>query len=384
MLSYKFPIYPNKEHKARLESALEMCRFTYNKLLEELQKQDKIDRRKIQHKILELKEQNPDLDKVYSKTLQYECYRLFSNLSALNGLRRKGRKVGHLRFKGRDWFKSMTYNQSGFEFEKKTDKRGIIHLSKIGSIKIKTRRQVSGNVKQAVLKKSDEKWYIILQTDSERKDLSHGKESIGIDLGIENYITDSNGTRVENPKTLGKHMQELRELQQVLSRKKKGSRNREKTRKRLARIHEKIVNVRNDFIHKTTTELVRKCRFIAVEKLDVKEMMEQEYYNARNISDASWGRFLQTLRYKAASAGCEVAEVDPRNTSKICSNCGNMMDMPLHIRTYLCSKCNINIDRDHNAAINILKKASGGLVRASAEIINGLSVKQEASGVSPR
>jgi len=384
VLSYKFPIYPNKEQREKLDFAFDMCRFTYNKLLEELHKQDKIDRGEIQHKLLELKVQNPDLEGVYSKTLQYECYRLFSNLSALTRLKKNGRKVGRLRFKGKEWFKTITYNQSGFRFERKTDKRGIIHLSKIGEIKVKTHRPVSGNIKQLTLKRSDGKWYIILQTDSNRTDLIHGYSEIGIDLGIESYLTDNTGKKIDNPKTLEKYQSKLSIMQKNLSKKKKGSKNRQKARRQLAKMHQKIVNIRNDFIQKTTTDLVRNCRFIAVEKLNIKGMMEEPYHNAKNISDASWNRFLQTLRYKAGSAGCEVAEVDPRNTSKMCSNCGAIKEMPLYIREYRCNKCHINIDRDHNSAINILKKASVGPERACAEGMKAYPMNQEASGFSPR
>lgn len=379
MLSYVFPIYPNKEQKGALEMTFDLCRFTYNSLLEELQKQDRVDRSKIQHRILELKGQHSELNKVYSKTLQYECYRLFSNLSALKGLKKRGRKVGKLRFKGRNWFNTIVYNQSGFEFTKVTDKRGTIDLSKIGLIKVKTHREISGNIKQLIIKKSCGKWYLILQTDAKGDALRCGNGKVGIDLGIESYLTESNGSKIDNPKTLEGHLGKLKEIQQKIARSKKGSKNREKVKFQLQKLHVRISNTRNDFIHKTTTSLIRQNRFIAVEKLNIREMMEKPHYNAKNIADASWSRFLQVLRYKAESAGCEVVEVNPRNTSKTCSNCGNMQEMPLYARSYNCNACHMSMDRDHNSAINILKKASGGLEWASAETANVPSMKQEAT-----
>ncbi|MGA3020684.1 MAG: transposase [Candidatus Micrarchaeales archaeon] len=379
MLSYTFPIYPNKEQKGILETTFDLCRFTYNSLLEELQKQDAIDRSRIQHKIVELKDQHPELDKVYSKTLQYECYRLFSNLSVLKGLKKRGRKVGKLRFKGKQWFNTIVYNHSGFEFAKVTEKKGVINLSKIGKIRVKTHREISGNIKQLIIKRSCGKWYLILQTDAKRDFLKCGNKGTGIDLGIESYLTESNGNKVDNPKTLERHLGKLKEIHQNIARCKKGSKNREKAKLRLQKLHAKISNIRKDFIHKTTTSLIRQNCFIAVEKLNIREMMEEPHYNARNIADASWNRFLQVLRYKAESAGCEVVEVDPRNTSKACSNCGNIQEMPLYARTYDCSACHMSMDRDHNSAINILKKASEGLEWASAETANVPSMKQEAT-----
>ena len=119
-------MYPNKPVREKLDFALDICRQTYNNLLEEMNNQVKINRGEIQHKIVTLKETRPELKEVYSKTLQYECYRLFSNLSALRELKKHGKKVGRLRFKGRDWFKTISYNQSGFSLETIKNKKGIL------------------------------------------------------------------------------------------------------------------------------------------------------------------------------------------------------------------------------------------------------------------
>jgi putative transposase len=380
MLSYVFPLYPNREQREELELTLETCRIAYNSLLEELHKQQIPDRSAMQHKLVEMKKSNPGFGKVYSKTLQYECYRLFSNLSALRSLKKKGRKTGRLRFKGKEWFKTIVYNQSGFRLEKVTEKRSIIHLSRIGSISIKTHRAVEGSVKGLIIKRSCGRWYLILQTDARRKDIVHGSKEIGIDVGIESYLTDSNGIKVQNPKTLEKYRMDLASAQKELSRKRKGSANRAKAKRRMERLHRRVTNARNDFLHKTSARLVRGCRFIAVERLDIKGMMERPNYNARNIADASWNRFLQMLRYKAESAGCGVVEVDPANTTRMCSSCASLQEMPLYKRVYDCGACSMSMDRDCNSAINILKKAYAGPERAYAENMDTYSMKQEASG----
>lgn len=375
MLAHKFRLYPNKGQEERLEFTLDICRQTYNNLLNELQNQTKIDRKAIQHKIVELKQENPKMQQVYSKTLQYESYRLFSNLSALKVLKKNKKKVGKLRFKGKGWFKTFNYNQSGYSL-----KDNNLHFSKIGNIKIKSHRKINGNIKQIQIKKEIDKWFAIIITD-EKKQINHGKKVIGIDLGIKNYLVDSEGNHIASPKILEKNKKKLKEVQQDLSRKKKKSNNREKAKKKLGKLHQKISNQRRDFLHKLTTNLVKNCKVIAMEDLNIKQMSQQKYFNARNMMDNSWNKFTQLLGFKAESAGCKVVKVNPRNTSKTCSWCGHIQDMPLYKRTYKCAKCGFVIDRDHNSAINILNKAlSQGLahVEKSTSTPSGASRVYEA------
>jgi len=380
MITYKFRMYPNKEAREKLDLSLDICRQTYNNLLEEMNNQVKINRKAVQHKIVLLKETKPELKQVYSKTLQYECYRLFSNLSALRELKKHGKKVGRLRFKGRDWFKTISYNQSGFWFEQKR-KKGILELSKIGIIQVKSHRQVEGNIKQITLKKSLGKWYCMIVTDFIQKRIC-GEKEIGIDLGINNYIMDSEGNSITHPKIIDKYADELKIAQQDLSRKKKGSHNRSKARFRVAKIHDKIERVRNDFLHKLSNQYIENCKLIVVENLAIKEMMGS-CYNAKNIADASWGKFVQYLTYKAESADCKIVKIDPKNTTKQCSNCGNIQKMPLWIRTYKCNSCGFEIDRDLNSAKNIKNKFMSQELahvenNSSVQIEQELSMKQEA------
>ena len=374
--TYKFRMYPNRQQREKLDFALDTCRQAYNLLLSELQDQVIIDRNMIQAVLPDLKICEPRFKEVYSKTLQYECYRLFSNLSALSAIKKKGRKVGSLRFKGKDWFKTISYNQSGFSLEIIKAKKGILHLSKIGDIQIKVHRAVEGNIKQITLKKSLGKWYAMLVSDVVIK-RECGDKEIGIDLGINNYIMDSEGNSIAHPKTIDKYSAELKTAQQDLSRKKKGSKNRSKARFRVAKIHEKIERVRNDFLHKLSDKYVKDCKLIVIEDLNIKNMMEN-FYNAKNMADASWGRFVQFLCYKAESAGCKVEKINPKNTTKQCSNCGNIQKIPLWIRTYKCSSCWFEIDRDLNSAINIKSKFIGS-ERANVENNSSVQFEQELS-----
>jgi len=360
MKAYKFRLYPSKEQEQTLFQTFKSCRFVYNQLLEKLNKQTKINRGEIQHSILELKKEFPELNEVYSKTLQYECYRLFSNLRGLSQLKKKGRKVGKLRFKGRDWFKTINYNQSGFKLEQTEKRYEKLSLSKIGKIDIRCHRITSGKIKQVTIKKTAGKWYAIMITD-EIYEKQRGKGITGIDLGIINFITDDKGNKIKSPLFLKKSLNKIKKAHQNLSKKKRGSNNRYKAKKRLGVLFEKVENQRTDFLHKVSTDLVSKNKIICIEKLGIKQMMSKErnrFWNRRNFADVSWGKFVSMLKFKAESAGTKIIDVNPRNTSKKCSNCGELQSMPLSQRTYFCD-CGLELDRDVNSAINILAQGLG-------------------------
>jgi len=378
MKAYKFRLYPNKEQEEKLDFALDTCRQAYNILLEELNQQVVIDKNMIQATLPDLKICEPRFKEVYSKTLQYECYRLFSNLSALRVLKSNKRKVGRLRFKGKGWFKTINYNQSGFELVKTNNRYDKLHLSKIGDIKILVHREVIGNIKQVTIKKSLGKWYASLVSDA-KIGMICGDKVLGIDLGINSFIVDSENNRVANPLNYNKHLVLLKEAHRNLSRKKRGSNNGLKSKIHLNKLYEKINNCRYDFLHKTSTDMIKKSKILCVEKLNIKKMMEQKYYNAKNMADSSFGEFVNLLTYKAESAGCKLIMIDPKNTTKMCSNCKSIKEMKLYERTYECPECGLVLDRDYNSAINILNK---GLVRANVEnnssVIEELSEKQEA------
>ena len=178
------------------------------------------------------------------------------------------------------------------------------------------------------------------------------RTSVGVDVGIIMGATLSDGTEIENPKTLNKYDSKLRKAQKHLSRKKKGSSNRNKQRTKVARIHRKIRNVRKDCMHKASRILVDAYDQIVFEDLQIKNMVKNHHL-ARSIHDASWGMLINFTTYKAEYAGGVVGLVNPRRTSQECCVCGNIQSMPLSQRTYECSACGNTIGRDHNAAINI-------------------------------
>ena len=353
MIAYKFRLYLKKAEEEKLEIAKEVCRQTYNHLLSELN--GRYTKNEIQNYLLDLKVCYPEMNEIHSKVLQMENQRLFSNLSSLSKLKKKGHKVGRLRFKGKNWFKTFTYNQSGFKLIKTNKRYDLLHLSKIGYIPIKLHREVEGNIKNITIKKSNEKWYASITTDAIIK-RECGTKEIGIDAGIMNYIYDSEGNAYENPKHFDKYHSELKTAQQSLSRKNKGSNSRKKARIKVAKIHEKIANARDDFIHKLSAKLIKENKFIAIEKLNIKNLMSISY-NAKNIADASWGKLSCYLHYKAESAGCVVQDVDPAYTTMDCSFCGTRNNkLEISQRKFVCKKCNKEISRDYNSALNILAR----------------------------
>ena len=348
MITHKFRLYPSNQQEQRMLEVLDKCRFVYNKMLEGLNKQDKPNKLELQNSIPKLKEDYPELKKAYSKVLQYESYRLFSNLRALAVLKKNGKKVGRLRFKGKGWFKTISYNQSGFKIME-TDKRlGLLHLSKIGDIPIKIHREVEGKIKQIIIKRCNSgKWYACIQVENKRdKEKKPINKKVGIDVGIKHFLTDSDGLQIENPKFLDKSYKRLRREQKKLSRKKKVSKNRQKQRIKVAKVHEKIVNQREDFLHKVSRHYVDSYDFVAVEDLNIKSMVRSHL--AKWINDASWNRFMQFLSYKAENAGGLVVKVNPRGTSQ----------------EYRFGE----LDRDYNASLNILKRGLENVGMGQTEI----------------
>ncbi|MFQ6080510.1 MAG: RNA-guided endonuclease InsQ/TnpB family protein [Candidatus Bathyarchaeia archaeon] len=248
VLSYKFRIYPSKTVQAKLREQLELCRWLYNCLLFELNKAReegrKVNQQDTQSFIVKLKQENTELDNVYSKVLQMVNHQLWSNVKALAELKKNGKKVGKLRYKGKGWFKTLNFNQSGFKIDGKK-----LVLSKIGEIPIKIHRKVEGKIKGVIIKREKSgRWYAIIQVEDESKPLPKTGKVIGIDVGIKYFLTDSDGRQIENPRFYEKTLKRIKILQRNLSRKMKGSKNREKARIKLAKAYEKLVNQRNDFL----------------------------------------------------------------------------------------------------------------------------------------
>ena len=345
MLSYKFRLYPKKIQEERLLENLELCRQTYNYFLAHWSGKNKIpSRMELQAQLPKLKVEKTELNKVYSKVLQMVLYQLYSNLKALSQLKKNGKKAGRLRFKGKGWYKTFVYNQSGFKLIKTGKRFDILRLSKIGDIPIRVHRAVEGKIKQVIIKKHNSgKWFACVCVEKEMNvTRREPKRAVGIDVGIKHFLTDSDGRQIENPRFYERTLERIRVLHRNLSRKRKGSRNREKARIKLAKAYEKLVNQRGDFLHKLSRFYVNNYDVISVENLNITGMV-RNHNLAQKILDASWSKFLQMLSYKAENAGGTFLKVNPRGTS----------------REYKHGK----LDRDYNASLNILERGLAGLGR---------------------
>lgn len=358
----KFRLYPSKTDEEELQSHMDICRQLYNHCLEQMNESDGIPAEtKLQNQLPSLKEEWPELSEVHSKVLQMVVKQLYSNLRSLAGKRNNGHKIGRLRYKGEGWWKTIEYNQSGFRIEETDTRLDYLHLSKIGDIPIRLHRPLDGNVKGVIVKQyADGSWYAIFQIENEQEEQVAFEEqdrinAIGIDLGIENFIVDSDATRVAHPKNVEKSEERLKRAQRDLARKDKGSNNWERQRQHVAKLHNRVKNRRIDFLHKLSTAYVENYDVIAVEDLNVSAMMEDDM-NSKNTADSAWRTFIQMLLYKAESAGTEIVLVNPANTTKECSQCGVETDKGLWQREHECPSCSYTTDRDYNAAQNILKR----------------------------
>jgi putative transposase len=357
IISYKYPIFPDKATQQKLDEALDACRWLYNKLLERINEARengfKLSIYETQNMIPSMKLENPKLNLVYSKALQMVNYTLHSNISALAALKRNGYKVGPLRFKGPGWYKTINYNQSGFKLDQD---HSCLRISKIGNIKIKMHRKIWGCIKAIILKKEGKRWFAIVQVDQEPEILPDNGKSVGIDVGLKSFAVDTDGRSVENPRFAEKAATKVKNIQRKLSRAQKGSNNHRKLVDKLNKVHERINNQRSDFLHKLSRMYVNNYDIICVEDLDVKGLKEKGYNKSthRNIHDASWSRFLFMLSYKAERAGRRLIKVDPRNTTQRCSACGSIVKKELSDRVHECPYCGFSCDRDYNAAVNIL------------------------------
>jgi len=342
-VTYKFKLYPSEKDEEKLLKTLELTRWVYNHFLAKIRDNHKVPNRiTLQATLPRLKDDKPELKEVYSKVLQYVLYQLYSNLKALSQLKKNGGKIGKLRFKGRGWYKTFCYNQSGFKIVKTKKRLDLLHLSNVGDIPIRIHREIKGKVKQVTVKRYPSgKWFACVCIEQHAEAKSQGvKVKVGIDVGLKHFLTDSEGRHVENPKFYKKSLKRIRIEHRKLSRKKRDSKNREKQRIRLARAYEKIVNQRDDFLHKLSRFYVNNYGMIAVENLNIGGMTKNHYL-AGKILDASWAKFLQILEFKAERAGALVVKVNPRGTSKIYKHG--------------------ELDRDFNASLNILERGLSGM-----------------------
>jgi len=366
--TYKYRLYPAKKQVQQFEQTLKVCRILYNSCLADrrnsYEKTGKQLSRIRQQEILKADKQKVEsLTEIHSQVLQNVLFRVDKSFQNFFCRIKEGNsKAGYPRFKSEDRYDSITYPQPpGFDMTKQG-----LKLSRIGVVKIKMHRDIKGTLKTCIIKREAGKWYACFSCEVEPVKKPMPDKTIGIDVGIKSFATLSDSSTIDNPRHLIKSETKLIYKQRCLSKKKIGSSNRKKSRKIVAKLHCKVRNQRSDFHHKVSRKLVDNYGFIAVEDLNIKGMVKNHHL-AKHISDAGWGQFLGYLAYKAEEAGCWVEKISPRNTSVNCSVCGQPVHKTLADRIHRCPFCNVVLDRDHNAAINILNRAGTARINAWGE-----------------
>src|ERR1019366_8494802 len=333
-LSFKYRLYPNSKQIEVLEKNLNFCSLLYNNALEErisffkrFGKSRTYGQQSVQ--LPEIKELYAEETKdLYSQTIQQVLKKL--DVSFTNFFRRvkaKSGKAGFPRYQSRDRSNSLIFPQAQM-LEKHWGGVKLLENKKLqifgipGEVKVKWHRPFQGRCKTVSIKRQAGEFYLILSCDAvPLVPLASTGKSIAIDLGLTNFITTDDGTKYHHPKPYKTSKEKLAYAQRKLSLKQKGSKNRIKAKKQVAKCHENVANVRKDFQHKLALKLIRENDEIILEDLNVKSMLEAGSFeiNNLNISDASWGGFVQILSDKAEKAGRKITKVNPRNTSKTCS-----------------------------------------------------------------
>jgi putative transposase len=280
-----------------------------------------------------------------------------------------GERPGFPRFKSRDRFNSIEFPAYGDGMKLVG---GRLYVQHVGMIRIKMHRPIEGEIKTVTLKRVAGRWFALFSCDLGPVVAAPSPNPpVGIDVGIESFLTTSDGEREPNPTYHKTALPELRRAQRSLARKRNGGKNRRKSKRKVAKIHARVARLRKEHHHQVALKLVRRYGLIAVECLNVRGMIGSGRL-ARAISDAGWSGFLLTLRSKAESAGVAYVEVDARGTSQQCSACGAEVRKDLSVRCHDCQHCGLSLHRDENAARNIL--ARGLLARIGPA---GLNVDQE-------
>ena len=386
--AYKYRIYANKATAGKLQWVLDRCRELYNAALSERKDAYQYAGKPIsvyeqKRDLVEIKEViRPEYQDIASHVLQDVLFRLEKAYKRFFQRVKNGEKPGYPRFKGRNRYTSFPYPDSaGWKLDaqkRPADKKGMVRvnlrLTKLGTVKLHLHRDMAGTIKTLTIKQEGTHWYAVFTCEiGKPKALEVAYEDVGIDLGVTHFAALSNGGFIDNPGHYRKAEKRLKKLQESLSRKKRGSHRRARAVKRLAKVHQKIRNQRRDFAHKATRQLINHYQVIVLEDLQTANLVKrpkpkqdeetgQYLPNGasakaglnKSITDAGWGLFTELLSVKAAWAGRTIVFVDPKYTSQICSGCGAIVKKTLEERWHAC-ECGTELDRDTNAALNILR-----------------------------
>jgi putative transposase len=298
-------------------------------------------------------------------SLQQTLRRLQKSFDGFFRRVKSGEKAGYPRYKGRGWFKSVCYvYDDGLRL-----KGGRLYIQNVGLVRIFQHRPLpdGAEIKMAILKRDRlGNWCVTLQLEMADIDpLPAARPAIGIDMGLEIFAALSTGEMIENPRWFRMAEDRLAVLQRRRARCAKSSRKYRELSGQIRKLHERVANLRRDFQHKRSADIAQRFGMIAVEDLNVKGLARSHV--AKSIGDAGWGKFLNMLSYKAERAGGQFVAVNPNGTSQYCSGCGSRVEKSLSVRVHACPQCGLVLNRDVNAARNVLTRAGQALaVKCSA------------------
>lgn len=390
--SFKYRLYPNKEQAEKLQWVLDRCRELYNAALQERRdtyqviknspnyydpewrkqatKERSVSLYDQYKQVPSLKELRPEYKDIPAVVIRDPIKRVDKAFKAFFKRVATGKTPGYPRFMGKNRYDSFSYvDNHSFHVEEKT-----LCLHKIGDIKIKLHRSIEGTIKTLTIKREGQHWYASFACEVEAPEkLPASYEDVGIDLGVTHFAALSNGEFIDNPRQYRKAEKKLAKLQQALARKKRGSNRRKKAVQAVAKAHRKVRNQRKDFAHKASRQLVNRYQVVVLEDLKTANLVRrpkpkqdeetgQYLPNGasakaglnKSINDAGWAMFTNLLSYKAECAGRSLVFVNPKYTSQVCSGCGVVRKKELSERWHSC-ECGCELDRDTNAAINILR-----------------------------
>ncbi|MDQ6787808.1 MAG: transposase [Acidobacteriota bacterium] len=339
-----------------------ICCELYNAGIQERRDAWRIERKSIscyeqQAELPKIKEIRTDVAEVNAQVLTEVLKRVERTYKSFFNRVKHGEKAGFPRFKSGNRYDSFTYPQDNYAFSLRGNR---LSLSKIGTVKIRLTRAAKGKIKTCTIKREISGWFVIFTVEDKPQPLPKTNKIVGIDAGIEHFLTLSDGKQIENPRHFVESQRKLRILRRNVSRKKKGSNRRKKATLKLRKTHQAIKNARSDFQHKVSRYLVNNFDLIAIEKLNVKALSRG--FLSKQIHDAAWSDFFQKLRYKAEDAGREVIEVNPSGTSQTCL-CGQRVNKTLSDRRHNCAACGLSEHRDIVSAKVILNLAVGQTVQ---------------------
>lgn len=355
--TYEFRLRPNAVQEAALWKQLKLTRELYNQGLEELiahYKKEKKHLNRYAHDRRHGSKEHPEIPAVLVDTVIVRLHQSFANF--FRRCKEGGKKPkGFPRFKPANRWHSLQFRDA---LNSIRDNYFVAPRVMGGRMRFNRHRDIKGVLKFCRVIRRPSGWYLQAVCETKLKRLPKTKQSVGLDFGLTHLVSDSNGRKVENPRHLKWSLRKLAIAQRRISKRKKGSHRRKKACRLTARIHEKIANQRRDYLHKTARWYVNRYDTIAIEDLQVQNMVQCRPL-ARSISDASWSMLRRLLEVKAEEAGRKVIAVPPQWTTQKCSQCGEIVEKSLSVRTHCCPHCGYTDCRDTNAAKNILALALG-------------------------